>query len=111
MLVYAEILLAFFPPHQRDFIFSAGERFGVRPAQRKGLAIASVAVAAILIRLSMLPWVLVPVPEITNKFSYLLTSDTLAHGRLTKLLHPMWVYPKTFHPIQLQTAESKYSPA
>jgi hypothetical protein len=98
-----------FPQSEGGFL-SAIERLGSRFARRKRLAILSVALAAVLVRLGLL-WVSpVPIPRFHDEFSYLLAGDTFAHGRLTNPPHPMWVFLDTIHVNQRPTYMSKYPP-
>ena len=105
------LAVVYFRPRFCGGLFDALERAGASLAKRKGLAIALLAAAAILIRLSLL-WALpIPVPLIHDEFSYLLAGDTFAHGRLTNPTHPLWVFFDTIHVNQLPTYMSKYPPA
>jgi hypothetical protein len=90
------LILAGFVPLAGDRTFTTIERFGVRLAKRRRLAILSIAGAAIFLRVGLLWFAPVPVPGIGDEFSYLLAADTFIHGRLTNPPHPMWLYFDTF---------------
>jgi hypothetical protein len=80
-------------------------------AQRKTLAVVVLFFSVIAIRLLALPLLPVPTPSIHDEFSYLLMSDTFAHGRLANPTHPMWVSFETFHVNWFPTYSSMYPPA
>ncbi len=105
------LVLAWIMPQLGGRFFGTVEEFAIRLAERKRLAMVSIAGAAILIRLTLL-WLLpVPVPITHDEFSYLLAGDTFAHGRLTNPAHPMWLFFDTIHVNQQPTYMSKYPPA
>jgi len=110
-LTLALALLALLFPRFGQSAFRRAESAFSRLAQRKALAVIVLFLSIIAIRLLALPLLPVPVPGIHDEFSYLLMSDTFAHGRLTNPPHPMWVSFETFHVNWLPTYSSMYFPA
>ena len=111
LVFLAGVILAWFVPRLGDSTFTAIERAGASLARKKNLAIASIALAAIVLRLSLLWLVPVPVPHTHDEFSYLLAADTFVHGRVTNPPHAMALFLDTIHVNQRPTYMSKYPPA
>jgi hypothetical protein len=92
-------------------IISSMERSFSKLSTKPVLAILSLFLGVVLLRLVLLPLLPIPTPEKHDEFSYLLLGDTLAHWRLTNPTHPLWRNFETFHELFSPTYCSKYPPA
>ncbi|MGC1462051.1 MAG: hypothetical protein WA802_07615 [Terracidiphilus sp.] len=102
--------VAFAVPRLGSAWFARIERTFSRFAHRQGLAVASVGLATLLLRLAILPLFPIPLPFIHDDFSHLLAADTFAHGRLTNPTPAMWTHFESFHITMQPTYMSMYFP-
>jgi hypothetical protein len=82
-----------------------------RFARRRLQACAAIFLLSILGRLALLPIEPFPPPRVQDEFSYLLASQTFAHGRLTNPTPPCWHHFEAFHVLLQPTYMSKYGAA
>jgi hypothetical protein len=92
-------------------LFAAIERTFARLARRRNTAVASVGLAALLLRLALLPFIPIPLPYVPDDFSFLLAANTFALGRLTNPTPAMWMHFESIHISMQPTYMSMYFPA
>jgi hypothetical protein len=102
--------VAFGWPRLGSSFFSRIERAFARLARRQGLAVVAVGLATLLLRLALLPLCPIPQPFSPDDFSFLLASDTFAHGRLTNPTPAMWTHFESIHITMQPTYMSMYFP-
>ena len=110
-LTVIAVAVAFAFPTLGGKVLSRLEQFLGQLARRKGLAVATVGLSAFLLRLAILPLVPKPLPFVPDDFSFLLSANTFASGRLTNSTPAMWVHFETIHETMKPTYMSMYFPA
>ncbi len=106
-LVTLGVLLFFILLPVRFLAFFPNQGFR-RFAQKRLRACLSVFLFSLLGRIALLPIEPFPSPDIHDEFSYLLASDTFAHGRLTNPTPPVWHHFEQFYVVVQPTFASKY---
>jgi len=110
-LVLIALILAFgYPQFGADWLARIERPLGWL-AQRQGLSVLVVGLAALFARAIILPILPIPEPSVHDEFGYLLMADTFTHGRLTNPTHPMWVHFETFSVLQKPTYQCFAQPA
>jgi len=104
------VMLAFVWPNVGAGFFGRLERSFARLAENKGWAVAGAGMAVILLRAALLPLFPIPLPFVPDDFSFLLASDTFAHGRLTNPTPAMWTHFESIHITMQPTYQSMYFP-
>jgi hypothetical protein len=102
---------AFAWPRLGNSWFACIEHSFGRLARKPGLAVATVGLSTVLLRLAILPLIPIPLPFVPDDFSNLLASDTFAHGRLTNPTPAMWTHFETIHVDMKPTYMTMYFPA
>ena len=82
-----------------------------RFAQKRSQACVAVFLLSMFGRIVLLPIEPFPPPRVQDEFSYLLASETFAHGRLTNPTPPYWHHFEAFHVLLQPTYMSKYGAA
>jgi hypothetical protein len=110
-LVLLAVLVALGWPRLGFSSFSKVER-AFRPlARRRWLAVTTVGLTGLLLRLAILPFCPVPIPFVPDDFSFLLSADTFADGRLANPTPAMWTHLESIHITMQPTYTSMYFPA
>jgi hypothetical protein len=111
ILTIVAVLLPLGWPHLGSSFFARIERVFAPLARKRGLAVAFVGFSALLLRLAILPVCPIPIPFVPDDFSFLLSADTFAHGRLTNPTPAMWTHFESIHISMQPTYMSMYFPA
>jgi hypothetical protein len=90
--------------------FAKLERLFARLARRRGVAVLTVGLLALGLRLASLPVEPVPEPISHDEWGHLLAADTFAHWRLTNPTHALWVHFESFSIMQQPTYQTYMQP-
>src|SRR2546429_542861 len=109
-LVLASLAVALVHPSLGSRWFEKLERIFFHFSRHRTLSVIFVGTLALAVRAALLPIEPIPQATIHDEFSFLLLSDTFAHGRLANPTHPMWRYIEAPYVNQKPTYVSKYFP-
>jgi hypothetical protein len=110
-LITVVFAIAFSLPRLGASLFYKSEGFFKKLARGRALSVATVGLAAFLLRIAILPLFPIPHPFTPNDFSFLLAANTFASGRLTNPTPAMWTHFETIHVTMNPTYMSMYFPA
>jgi hypothetical protein len=96
-------------PWRPKFTNSVRDALG-KFAQKRALAILVTGVLSFIVTSTLALRRGVPVAYVHDEFSYLLSADTLAHGRLTNPSPPVWEPFESEHILVRPSYQSKYQP-
>src|SRR5271166_2418836 len=105
------VAVAFALPRMGSSWFGSIERNFNRIARRKTLSVVLVGVAAFILRLAILPFCPIPLPFVQDDFSFLLSGNTFALGRIANPTPAMWTHFETVQETMQPTYVSMYFPA
>ena len=105
------IALAFAFPRIGFSWFSRIEQAFGKLARKRAWSVAAVGAGCFLLRLAILPFCPIPLPFVPDDFSFLLSADTFANGRLANPTPAMWTHLESIHITMQPMYTSMYFPA
>jgi len=110
-LTVTAFALPFALPNLGSGLFARIERAFRHVARHKGYAVTAVGLAALLLRLAILPFCPIPLQFVPNDFSFLLAASTFLRGRLANPTPAMWIHFESIHITMQPTYSSMYFPS